>query len=78
MVKSLSSCGLVINETHRLILEAHDLGLSVDDIAHRLGIHRKTVQAYFPRTRPVYNECLTTNAKRIKKCREKKKRESNG
>ena len=73
VVKSLSSCGVVINDTHRMILEAHESGMSINGIAKQLGVNAKTVQAYLPRVRPVYGESTTVNAQRIKMCREKKR-----
>lgn len=46
-------------------------GMSVEKIATQLELNRKTVQAYIPRKRPLYNEEQSPNALRIKKCREK-------
>ena len=74
VVKSLSSCGVLINDTHRMILEAHESGMSVSGIAKQLGISVKTVQAYLPRVRPVYGESTTVNAQRVRECRERRKR----
>lgn len=74
VVKSLSSCGVVINDTHRMILDAYESGMSVSSIAKQLGISVKTVQAYLPRVRPVYGESTTINAERIRECRKRKKK----
>lgn len=73
IVKSLSSSGVVINETHTLILKYHEEGMSLAEIAKQVGVSVKTVQAYIPRVRPVYGENLSPNALRIKKSREKHK-----
>lgn len=48
--------------------------MSVNEIALQLGLNKKTVQAYIPRTRPLYNEEQSVNALRIKKSRENKLR----
>ena len=72
VVKSLSSSGIVINDTHEIILDLCESGMTPDQIAKQLGINIKTVQAYLPRVRPVYGENLSDTAKRIRKCREKK------
>lgn len=73
IVKSLSSSGVMINETHTLILKYHEEGMSITEIAKQVGISIKTTQAYLPRIRPVYGENLSPNALRIKKSREKHK-----
>ncbi len=43
-----------------------------------MGLNEKTVQAHIPRIRPVYNEELSENAIRIRKCRINKKNKSQG
>lgn len=72
VVKSLASSGVVINDTHGMIFDMHDTGMSAQEIARQLSLNVKTVQAYLPRVRPVYGENLSDTAKRIRKCREKK------
>lgn len=71
VVKSLSSSGVVINPTHALILQYHEKGLSLLEIANQMEISVKTVQAYLPRVRPVYGEDLSKNALKIKRWRGK-------
>lgn len=71
VVKTLSSRGYILSETHAEILDKYKNGMSVDEIALQLGLNKKTVQAYIPRKRPLYNEEQSPNALRIKKCREK-------
>lgn len=77
IVKSLSASGIVINETHALILKDYKNGMSPLEISKQVGANIKTVQSYLPRIRPVYGEDLSKNALRIKKSREKHKKETN-
>lgn len=77
IVKSLSTSGIVINETHALILKDYKNGMSPLEIAKQIGVNVKTVQSYLPRIRPIYGEDLSKNALRIKKSREKHKKETN-
>lgn len=72
VVKALSSHGYILSETHAEILDKYEKGTSVNKIASELNINAKTVQAYLPRVRPVYNEGQSINALRIKKCRKHK------
>ena len=58
VVKALSSNGYILSETHA-------------EIAKEMSLSPKTVQAYLPRQRPVYNENMSVNALRIKQSREK-------
>lgn len=71
VVKSLSNCGVVINDTHRIILNLHKKGMSAREIAEKLGLNFKKVQSYLPRVRPVYGENRSENAERIKEWRER-------
>lgn len=73
IVKSLSSSGVVINETHALILKYYEEGMSIEEIVKQVGVSIRTVQAYIPRVRPVYGENLSPNALKIRKSREKHK-----
>lgn len=73
VVKSLSSNGITINYTHDQIMQLHEKGLSVGQIAKQVGVNAKTVQSYLPRVRPVYMEDRSKNALAIKRCRERKK-----
>lgn len=72
VVKTLSSNGIIISDTHKKILEMYRDGKTIETIAHKTGYSIKSVQAYIPYTRPYYNVNPSENAKRIKKCREKK------
>lgn len=74
VIKSLSSSGIVINDTHEIVLDLYKSGMTPDQIAKQVGINIKTVQAYLPRTRPVYGEGRSKNAEKIKKWRDKKKK----
>lgn len=74
VVKSLASSGVIISDTHVMILDMHDAGMSVHEIARQLSLNTKTVQAYLPRVRPVYGENRSKDAKRIKEWRDRKKK----
>lgn len=73
IVKSLSSNGIILNDTHQKIIDLYNRKVPVYDIASQLKISIKTVESYLPRMRPIYNENPSTNAMRIKKCRDGKK-----
>lgn len=73
VVKSLSSSGIVINDTHEIILDLCESGMTPDQIAKQVGISIKTVQAYLPRVRPVYGENRSKNAIKINEWRNKRK-----
>ena len=73
IVKSLSTSGIVVNETHALILKYYKNGMPPSEIAKQVGVNIKTVQSYLPRIRPVYRENLSKNALKIKKSRDKHK-----
>ena len=73
VIKSLSSSGILINDTHEIILDLCDAGMTPEQIAKQVGISIKTVQAYLPRVRPVYGENRSKNAKRINEWRTKQK-----
>lgn len=73
VIKSLSSSGVLINDTHEIILDLRDAGMTPDQIAKQVGISIKTVQAYLPRVRPVYGENRSKNAKKINEWRAKQK-----
>ena len=74
IVKTLSSEGIIINKTHALILEMYRKNISPDNIAKEIGCSKRTVMAYIPRKRPVYNENQSENALRIKRSSAKKKK----
>ena len=76
IVKSLSSNGIVINDTHRLILNMWISGKDVDDISNATRLSVKTIKSYLPRVRPVYGEDLSKNAEKIKKFRERRQSEN--
>lgn len=72
VVKILSSNGsIIINDTHALILQMHNEGKTIDEIAKQTGHSKRTVQAYLPAVRPYYNLNPSENAIRIKRCRKK-------
>lgn len=71
VVKALSSNGYILSETHAEILNKFKAGKNADEIAKEMSLSPKTVQAYLPRQRPVYNENMSVNALRVKQSREK-------
>ena len=73
VVKSLASSGVIISDTHVMILKMHDAGMGAQEISKQLSLNVKTVQAYLPRTRPAYGENRSKNAERIKEWRDRKK-----
>lgn len=74
IAKTLATEGIIANETHRIILNLHDKGMSTEDIAKSTGYAKSTVEAYLHRIRPVYGENQSKNALDIKKYRERKMR----
>jgi predicted DNA-binding protein YlxM (UPF0122 family) len=72
IIKELSTLGIVINDTHKDIMELYNKDLSVIEIANRLKISPKVVRRYLPRVRPEYNVNPSKNALAIKKYRQKK------
>lgn len=75
IVKTLSSEGVVINDTHSIILNLYKKGMSIEEISKTVGYKEETIMSYLPRVRPVYNENPSRNALRIKKCRSKKEKQ---
>ena len=75
--KILSTNGIIINETHRKILELRKDGVPVDKIADILNISKKTVDRYLPAVRPTYKINRSENAIRILLCRERKRMKEN-
>lgn len=73
VVKILSSNGIILNDTHGLILKLQEEGKSIEEISRQVGYSVKTVQAYIPAVRPFYNVNPSENAQKIKKYRERKK-----
>lgn len=72
VVKILSSNGVVINDTHALILKLHEENKPIDAISRQTGLTPKVIQAYLPAVRPCYNVNPSPNAQCIKRCRRKK------
>lgn len=73
VMKTLASERIIINDTHEKILDYHNQNMNAEQIAELMQMNVKTVKAYLPRVRPVYNEDVSDNAMRIKKCRERAK-----
>lgn len=73
VAKILSTNGIIINDTHRKILELRKSGMPVNKIADVLNISPKTVDRYLPAVRPIYKVNRSDNAIRISLCRKRKK-----
>jgi DNA-binding CsgD family transcriptional regulator len=73
VVKILSTNGVIVNNTHEIILQLYGKGMNAEKIAKQTGYNIKTVKAYLPSTRPYYGVDQSANAKRIAKCRERKR-----
>ncbi len=71
--KILSTQGYVINDIHKTILDLHDDHFSPEEIAKIIGLSASVVRSYLPAVRPIYNENISDNAKRIKACRARKR-----
>lgn len=72
IVKALSTSGIILNKSHARILELYKSGKTISQIAKETNLSKRTVQCYLPRTRPIYGENQSENAKRIVKHRTKK------
>ena len=74
VAKALSSAGVIINDTHKKILELYAETKSVNEIAAFLKLNPQVIQTYLPRIRPAYGKpSRTTNALRIAKHRARNK-----
>ena len=71
--KILSTQGYIINDTHKTILDMHDEHFTAEEIAEIIGLSANVVHSYLPAVRPIYNENISENARRIKACRAKKR-----
>lgn len=59
------------------VKDLYEQGFSVDDIADKLNISRSAVSSYLPYTKGAYmGEGPSKNALRIRRCRNKKNKES--
>jgi hypothetical protein len=72
IAKTLSTEGIIVNETQATIIGLHYRGKSASEISTITGFAVSTVMAYLPRTRPAYMENRSENALRIEKCRKGK------
>ena len=71
-IKSLSSSGIVTNNTHAKIIQYCQEGKSANEISNLMGINVNVVKAYLPRCRPQYKTNQSKNALTIQKWREHK------
>lgn len=72
IAKTLSTAGIIVNDTQALILDLYEKGKTIDEISKCTGFAYSTVFSYLPRTRPAYMENRSENALRIEKCRKNK------
>lgn len=72
IAKTLSTEGIVVNETQALIIDLHYRGKSAGEISAITGFAMSTVMAYLPRVRSPYLENRSENAMRIEKYRRRK------
>ena len=71
VLKSLSSNGIIINNTHQKIMDYQNQGKSIQEISEIMKMNIKVIQSYLPRVRPIYNVNQSQNALRIQKFRQK-------
>lgn len=76
IAKILSTEGIIVNDNQAMFLNLYSKGMTAEEISKATGFAKSTVLSYLPRKRPIYNENQSENALRIKKCREKKQKES--
>lgn len=72
IAKTLSTEGIIVNETQASIINLYYHGKSASEISTITGFAVSTVMAYLPRVRPAYMENRSENALRIEKCRKAK------
>jgi hypothetical protein len=74
VVKTLSTEGIIINETHQQIMDYYNAGKSPEEISVAMNMNVNVVKSYLPRSRPEQGTVKPSeNSLRIRKCREKKK-----
>ena len=71
--KVLTAKGIVLNDTHQTILDLHEQGKSLEQIAEQVGLSKSVVQSYLPPKRPLYRVNQSKNALHIAEWRAKKK-----
>lgn len=73
--KVLTAKGIILNDTHALILELYGQGKSSNEISEQVGLSESVVKSYLPPKRPIYRVDQSPNALKIAAWREKKKKE---
>lgn len=73
--KVLTAKGIILNDTHAIILELHRQGKSSGEISEQVGLSESVVKSYLPPKRPIYRVNQSPNALKIAEWREKKKKE---
>lgn len=72
--KSLSSLGIIVNNTHAKITQYHKEGKSANEIADLMNMNVNVVKAYLPRNRPQYKVNQSKNALAVQRSKERHKK----
>lgn len=74
--KILITAGKFSSPQTNMIMSLNERGLSAEEIAKKMNVTKKCVLSYLPYSKGMYYaDNPTENALRIRKCKEKKKRE---
>lgn len=73
VIKSLSSLGIIVNNTHAKITQYHKEGKSANEIADLMNMNVNVVKAYLPRNRPQYKVNQSKNALAVQRSKERHK-----
>lgn len=74
--KILITAGKFSSPQTNMIMSLNEMGLSAEEIAKKMNVTKKCVLSYLPYSKGMYYaDNPTENALRIRKCKEKKKRE---
>ena len=77
--KILITDGVYTSEKAEKVKEMHDSGVNIEEISEKLNISKRTVNAYLPYKKTVYNkENPSKNATKIRKWRAKNKEKYKG
>lgn len=73
--KVLTAKGIILNDTHALILELYNQGKSSTEISEQVGLSISVVKSYLPPKRPIYRVNQSPNALKIAAWRKRKEKE---
>lgn len=74
VIKSLSSLGIIVNNTHAKITQYHKEWKSANEIADLMNMNVNVVKAYLPRNRPQYKVNQSKNALAVQRSKERHKK----